>query len=249
MKDRMVAVYTVGDHQQGLNVWGVETPLFHMKPSVFALRIENTLLLNCSWDWMCSSRCGYPHPKDVRLSTEKPGLLVSTAYKARKRITHPIMPGLMKSCVTVFQPIIQEGSQQIMHPDDFRYHLCNAWPDRANTGPLFRQFNGETVQINEDGEPLAFDSVSLKEARRTVEIATQAYSLQNESVARDTYQTEDGCIVRPNSEFMRTAARFNRKTLQMLRSTTGEQYAAMRAQIDADRVATQRHRRAKNTAP
>jgi hypothetical protein len=248
MKDRMVAVYTIGDHQQGLNVWGAETPLFHIKPSVFALRIENTLLLNCSWDWMCSSRCGYPYPRDVRHSVERTGFLVATSYKARKRITHPIMPGLMKSCATVFQPIIHEGSQRVMHSGDFQYHLLNSWPDRANIGPLFRQFDGETIQIDEDGEPLVFDSVSLKEARRTINIATQAYSLQNESVTRDPILDEDGCVVRPNSGFMRTAAQFNRKKLTMLRGTTPEQYAAMREQIDADRAEKQLRKRSKHNA-
>lgn len=244
MKDRMVAVYTVGDHQQGLNVWGAETPLFHMKPSVFALRIKNTLLLNCSWDWMCSSRCGYPYPQNVRRSNETPGGVLASEFRARRRITHPIMSGLMKSCVTVFQPFVQDGTQGAMHPDDFQYHLLNAWPDRLNAGPLFRQFNGETVKIAEDGAPLEFDSVSLEEARRMVDIATQAYSLQNESIERDTIVSEDG-VTQPNSEFMRTAARFNRKTLLIFRSTTPEQYAAMRAQIEAERAAKQPYKGAK----
>jgi hypothetical protein len=247
IKDRMVAIYTVGDHQKGLNVWGAETPLFHMKPSVFALRIKNTLMLNCSWDWMCSSRCGYPYPQDVRRSNETPGLLISSEFRSRRRITHPIMSGLMKSCVTLFQPIIQEGTQEAIRPDDLRYHLLNAWPNRMNTGPLFRQYNGERVQIDEDHEPLKFDSVSLEEARRTVDIATQAYSLQNHSTEVDSVLDESGAIVQPNSEFMRTAARFNRKVLQTLRSTTPEQYTAMRAQIDAERAARQRPKRLKST--
>jgi hypothetical protein len=242
MKDRMLAVYTVGDHQQGLNVWGVESPLFHMKPSVFTIRIKNTLLLNCSWDWMCSSRCGYPYPQDVWKSKETPGLLVSANYRARKRITHPIMLGVMKSCVTLFQPIIQDGSRQAIHPGDFQYHLLNAWPDRVNAGPLFRQFNAETVQINADDAPIEFDSVTLKESNRTIDIATQAYSLQNESVERDTIIGEDRSV-EPNSEFMKGAARYNRKVLQMMRSTTPEQYASIRAEMEAEIASKRRPNR------
>src|SRR5262249_16679289 len=45
-KDRMVAVYTIGDHQVGLNVYGAESRLFHWKPSVFSLRVNNILFLN-----------------------------------------------------------------------------------------------------------------------------------------------------------------------------------------------------------
>jgi hypothetical protein len=58
-KDRMVGIYTIGDHQKGLNTWGPESRLFQIKPSVFALRINNILFLNASWDYMCASRCGY----------------------------------------------------------------------------------------------------------------------------------------------------------------------------------------------
>jgi len=67
LKDRMVAVYAIGDHQIGLNTWGSETPLFQFKPSVFALRVNNTLFLNASWDWMCASRCGYPFPRKRKI--------------------------------------------------------------------------------------------------------------------------------------------------------------------------------------
>lgn len=132
-KDRMLAVYSIGDHQKGLNTWGPESRLFQYKPSVFALRINNILLLNASWDYMCSSRCGYPYPRQVNLARERSGALVMSQFRARRRITHPIMSGLMKSCVAIFQPVLQtnmDGSITALHQGDIDYHLEHAWPGR-----------------------------------------------------------------------------------------------------------------------
>jgi hypothetical protein len=107
MKDRMVAIYTIGDHQKGLNTWGPESKLFQLKPSVFALRVNNILFLNSSWDYMCASRCGYPYPREVAYSRAHPGLFSAADFRSRHKITHPIMSGLMKPCVMLFQPVLQ----------------------------------------------------------------------------------------------------------------------------------------------
>jgi len=52
-------VAAIGDHQKGLNTWGPESRLFQIMPSVFALRVNNILFLNASWEFMCSRECGY----------------------------------------------------------------------------------------------------------------------------------------------------------------------------------------------
>jgi hypothetical protein len=194
-KDRMLAVYPLADHQKGLNTWGPESRLFQIKPSVFSLRVNNILLLNASWDFMCASRCGYPYPRSVTLSREHSGMLSISDFRSRKRITHPIMSGLMKSSVTIFQPIIQpnfDGSITALTRHDIDFHLRHAWPGRNGLGPLYRQFLGETVEIGSGGLPLDFDSISLEEANRAVDLASQAYSLQNESVRRDPSTYDDG---------------------------------------------------------
>jgi hypothetical protein len=210
-KDRMVAVYTIGDHQIGLNTWGPETPLFQSKPSVFSLRVNNTLFLNASWDWMCAGGCGYlaPQSREIDLST---GLLEASGFRITHP-THPIMSGIMKPCVLLFQPVLQK-------PDDSR---ADTWPGRDRVGPLFRQFANRTEQIGPHDEPLEFDSVSLAEANRTVDIGTQAYCLQNKSVSDDQYVGEP-----PDVAAMKAArksfVRWNRKIMVAIRRMTPDEY-------------------------
>ena len=185
-KDRMVAIYTIGDHQTGLNTWGPESKLFQFKPSVFSLRVNNIIFLNASWDFMCARRCGYPFPTKVRYSRARPGLFVMSGFRSRRKITHPIMSNLMKSCVTLFQPIIQcnqDGSVTSMTGADGIYHMNHAWPGRNGLGPLIRQLSGRSVRVDAENEPLEFDSVTLRESNRAQDIATQAYSFQNESIS------------------------------------------------------------------
>jgi hypothetical protein len=225
-KDRMVAIYTIGDHQKGLNTWGPETKLFQIKPSVFCLRVNHILFFNASWDYMCSSRCGYPYPRQIRLARAHPGMLLMGDFRTRKRITHPVMRGLMKSCVTLTQPVLQtnfDGSITALTDDDIDYHLQHAWPGRNGLGPLFRQFSQETVEVSSDSDLIEFDGVSDREANRTVDIATQAYSFQNESVRMDSRIFEDGEMLNDGG-FMKACIRENTKYLHILRNLPQERY-------------------------
>jgi hypothetical protein len=220
-KDRMVAIYTIGDHQKGLNTYGPESLLFHYKPSVFSLRVNNILFLNASWDWMCASRCAYPYPRNVRLSAEHPGMLLCGNYRRRRRIIHPVMPGLMKSCVTLFQPIMHmtpDGSYSGLSASDSEYCFRNSWPNRMAVGALFRQFKCETVRIDADHPALEFDSVLGRECNRAIDIAAQAYTFQNESVRRDTSLGEDGTIQAANSAFMKRCTQLNTRVSSKLRN-------------------------------
>jgi hypothetical protein len=238
-KDRMVAVYPIGDHQTGLNVYGAECRLFHWKPSVFSLRINNVLLLNASWDWMCSSRCGFPYPKVVRHSKAVQGALVVRDFRQRRSIVHPVLGGLMKSCVTLFQPIVQrhiDGTFGGMPHDMVADCAVNQWHDRVGIGPLFRQLNGETRRIDPDSPAIEFDSVLAHEARRAIDIATQAYSLQNDSIENDTYIYDDGTQMSDRERLMLTLARINTKTMKTLRRMPPEKYAQIMREATARRA-------------
>jgi len=228
-KDRMVAVYPLADHQRGLNTWGPESRLFQIKPSVFTLRINNILLLNASWDFMCASRCGYPYPRRLTLARQHPGMLAVSDFRSRKKVTHPIMSGLMKSSVTVFQPILQpnaDGSMTALTSSDIDYHLKHAWPGRNNLGPLYRQFLDETVEIGSDDPPLEFDSITLVEARRAIDLASQAYSVQNESVRREPTQYDDG-TTSEGLGAMKSYAKENALMIQAIRNMPQETYNAI----------------------
>lgn len=216
-KDRMLALHTIGDHQKGLNVWGAESPLFQIKPSVFAIRINNILLLNASWDYMCASRTGYPYPRRVRFSREHAGALACSEFRRRGRIISPVMPGLMKSCVTLFQPIIQpnfDGSITALSGEDMNYHLANAWPGRNNVGPLVRQFRGHAEMVDPEGPAIEFDEVSLAESNTALDIAMEAYRLQIVSSESDSDRYDDETPVPGMKEGRRRTAAWNRATMK-----------------------------------
>lgn len=216
-KDRMVAVYPLADHQKGLNTWGPESRLFQIKPSVFSLRVNNILLLNACWDYMCASRCGYPYPRQVRLLRGHPGVLAASDFRSRRKITHPIMSGLMKSSVTIFQPIIQsnvDGSITALTQSDIDYHLRHAWPGRNGLGPLYRQFLHGTMEVGPEDPPLEFDSITFAEAHRAIDLGSQAYSLQNESIRRDPQTYDDGA----NYEGERTMKLYAKENTLVMRA-------------------------------
>jgi hypothetical protein len=222
-KDRMIAVYPVGDHQTGLNVYNAESPLFHYKPSVFSLRVNNILFLNASWDWMCSSRCAFPYPRYVRHSKAVPGALVTGDYTRKQTLAHPVMAGLMKSCVTLFQPIMQrdkDGTFAHIPQDQYQYVAQNGWDSRIGQGPLYRQFAGQTLRINADDPPIEFDSILADEARRAIDIATQAYWLQNIASQRDSYLYDDGTYVK-QARSMRLLEKVGTKQMRAFRRQTG----------------------------
>lgn len=188
MKDRMVAVYPIGDHQRGLNAHGAETPLFQSKPSVFALRINNIMLLNASWDWMCSRACGYPYPRSIEIDAEPPGLMHVGAFRRRREVLHPICSNIIKPVVLLFQPVLaSNGGLPGITRDDADNCLSRGWPGRNGLGPLIRQFSRSTVELDPDTAEIAFDSVTRLEARNARDIALQAYDLQCASVAGDHY--------------------------------------------------------------
>ena len=220
-KDRMVAIYTIGDHQVGLNAYGTETPLFQWKPSVFALRVNNTLFLNASWDWMCASRCGYPAPRSRVIDLDS-GLAFVSSYRRRHRITHPIMSGIAKPCVLLFQPVLQlngDGSFAGIAESDLDHCLANSWPGRKGLGPLFRQFADKTAVIGTRTTSVEFDTVSTSKAKPMREIVAQAYSLQNKSVRDDRYVGQGGNVastVAATKQFVR----FNLKTISALRNSS-----------------------------
>jgi len=235
MKDRMLAVYTIGDQQKGLNTWGPESRLFQIKPSVFALRVNNILFLNASWDYMCSHRCGYPYPRRISLAREQSGMLAMSDFRSKRKVTHPVMSKLMKSCVTIFQPVLQsnaDGSITALTQKDIDYHLDHAWPGRNGLGPLYRQLSGETREISYDDAPLGFDSISPNETNRAVDIATQAYELQNESVRMDPRTFVDGAKLQDGG-FMKACVKENGKIMHAIRNMSTEKYEEARLKFIA----------------
>lgn len=245
-KDRMVAIYAFLDQRDGLNTWGPESPLFHFKPSVFSMRVNKVVFLNASWDWMCSSRCGYPFPQEIVYSNEVEGMWLASGYRCRRRVTHPITPKLFKPCVALFQPVLAEDpdtKESALDDSMVEYVRLNAWPGRARLGPLFRQTASSTERIFANDSDIEFDSVSIPEARRLVDVATQAYTLLVDSLEREPSSYENG--TRFDRSHLVNLARHNTRVTKQLRQMPNEKYKQLRGEFDArlkQRIATRSRR-------
>jgi len=139
----------------------------------------------------------------------------------------------MKSCVTLFQPVLQldaNGGLVGRTQADVTYHLKHAWPGRNGLGPLVRQFAHGSVEIDEDGPPLEFDSISRAEANRPLDIATQAYSLQNDSIRGGPTTFDDGSPF-TGDPHMKDLTEENTAVLRTLRNMPPEQYAELASQV------------------
>lgn len=184
-KDRMMAMYLIRD-RPGLNMFGTETPIFQYAPTVFALRVNKVLLLNASWDWMCSKRCGYPFPKKLEQSVDT-GVLACSDFRRHFGPAFPVMRGLIEPAVLLFQPAAQLGLFDGTTGDRADHHLYHCyehgWPGRAGLGPLLRQHQGRIDKIDPDGPPLGLDCPTYPETFRSSDFVAQAYDIQCKSIS------------------------------------------------------------------
>lgn len=107
-KDRMLALYFLDKQSDGLNIWGAETLLFQLKPSCFSMKINNVYLLNMSWDFMCSKRCGFPYPKYIK---NKEGLFIIEKFRKETGMKSPIHQlgvKLYPPALQLYQPQYEE---------------------------------------------------------------------------------------------------------------------------------------------
>lgn len=100
VKDRMLAIYFLDQQSKGLNVWGAETQLFQLKPSCFSMRINKLYILNMSWDFMCSKRCGFPYPKYIK---NKDGIFLIEKFIKEPTLKSPIC----QLGVKIYPPALQ----------------------------------------------------------------------------------------------------------------------------------------------
>jgi hypothetical protein len=182
-KDRLVAIYATGDHQRGLNAHGAETPAFQHMPSVFGLRINNRLLVNASWDWLCAAHCGLEIPTRQVISLDS-GLLEASDYVA-VRPESALLQGFPKPLILVLQPSLTGMS--VGTADDASESEGGVCRRR---GRLYRQQEGSIFPVAGATDGLEFDSVSIEEARPMGDIVAEVYELQVASLAAHDFTAE-----------------------------------------------------------
>jgi hypothetical protein len=172
---------SVPPEELGLACYGVETPGFQLKPSVFALRVNGILMLNASWEWMCASRCGFAYPTRAETSLDT-GLLEANGFRWRRSIRHPLLHGLFKASVTLFQPAIHALGEALTPPqqrDYERYCAEKHSPTNPDLGPLFQSRPRHTHEVAWTDTAIEFDSITGSEGKTFRDTMGQVYSLES----------------------------------------------------------------------
>jgi hypothetical protein len=226
-KDRMVAVYKLAKQPQGLNIWCIESPLFLHQPSVFALRVDDFLFLNASWDWMCSGRCGYPAPMIRKMHADYGAAIAVDDVRTRRRVMHPIIRGLIPPALLIVQPV-----NQLAHPfpaqgytrDDETWCAKNAvWPGRTRLGPLFRQTPGKTYRLGPDGPNVELE-VKHQRAVRAFDLVAQAYEWGVKAISDTEITGSDPAKIRLASLERRAWVNYNKEAAGLFRTMTQEDF-------------------------
>lgn len=187
-KDRFLAIYPVGGQSKGLNAHGVESLAFHREPSAFGLRINDILIVNCSSDYLFSSRCGFPYPSNMKMKIdgENIGLMEVSDFKATKKIKSPIFRfSLCKPSVYLFQPIIQvgvdmgDGKGELEFEQDVIDYLRENTAEGSGfrVGRVYRQYNDRVMRLGDD-EMVEFDEIKDVDCVPYGCLVKQIYELQ-----------------------------------------------------------------------
>ena len=187
-KDRMVAIYLFESSVNGLNQHGGESLVFQLQPSCFSLRINDIYILNASWDFMCSARCGFPHPREPYINLENKGNLECSDLSLSREVESPILNRIIiKPSVYLFQPILPSPTSLTDYPKD-NWLSKRIIEGSLSQGVLHRQFE-DRVQVLEDSDSIVdYDEVVGVDCRPLNHIVAQTYELQNYSTFQYLYK-------------------------------------------------------------
>lgn len=186
MKDRMLAIYPIETQERGLNSFGIETFGFHLKPSCISLRINNIHILNMSWDFMCSARCGFPFPKNYTYNLDKNLSFSTDDLEIYDKVKHPIMrEKFIKPSIHVYQPILLDELYQKYIDNPFLKDKMLVNSNRY--GALFRQYDDRVDVLNTLDAEIDFDEITEEQSDYTKNIVRQTYELQLKSLLCDDF--------------------------------------------------------------
>ncbi len=201
-KDRMIAIYTIDTKAEGLNAHGAETLCFQFQPSCFSLKINNIYILNMSWDYMCSARCGFPFPKTafVDLDADEPRLECSD-YAITHKVKNPVMrKTFIKPSIHLYEPIIES-------PLSIAYYADDEWlrkkivPGSDRKGVIYRQWDDRVEVIENLNSNIENDDVTGHHTRRLGEITAQTYELQLEAYLAYEYRSSNKEKIAENTKW------------------------------------------------
>lgn len=180
-RDRMLAVYTIDTSQKGLNTDGAETFYFQVKPSCFALRINNIYILNMSWGFMCSARCGFPYPRDMRMVSDNGKAMFEISnFRFSGKVKTPILRTkrkLIKPSIHLYQPILTSAlaTLDLLNKDVLKARLL---PKSDHMGVLFRQQDNSVEILTDQDANVVNGEIRGLDCKPMKDIRAQTYDLQ-----------------------------------------------------------------------
>lgn len=192
IKDRMLALYAIDTDIGGLNTHGAETQCFQIQPSCFAINIKSIYILNMSWDYMCSARCGFPFPRIVvKNLDDKDAKYECQDYQITHKIKHPIIrKDFIKPSIHIYEPIIQAPFSIDDYPDD-NWLKSKLIPGSENKGVIYRQWDGRVEVITDQDKLIENDRVTGHYCTPLKDIIAQTYDLQPDSYLHCDYKSDD----------------------------------------------------------
>ncbi len=173
-KDRMLAIYTINTDNKGLNAVGAETPSFQLSPTCFSLNINCIHILNMSWDYMCSARCGFPFPRKMVTDLDGQRMIECSDYIATHKIKHPILRRrIIKPSIHIYQPILQ---RPLDGQDEWVKSMLI--PGSEHQGLLIRQYDSHTEVIKSLDSLLEYNEVIGHDCKPLRDIMAQTYDFQ-----------------------------------------------------------------------
>lgn len=189
-KDRMIAIYPIANDEKGLNAFGAESLIFHSQPSCIGLKINNILILNMSSDFLFSSRCGFPFPKNcfTTLDGENAYMMHTSDFSITRKIKHPLIrKQIIKPSIHLYQPIMAESEDKRFQSGFAGDYTCfdsylakhTLQPYPSGKGILYFQHLDKVAPIFDLDKPIDFDTCEGIHSKPMYKLTQQVYELQN----------------------------------------------------------------------
>jgi hypothetical protein len=131
-KDRALLIYQADDDLQGIGLNGVDTPIFHYQPSIFALGINRFYFVSISFDFLLAKRLGWPYPSARRLVDIDTDGFSAEMESGAQKIESPVLTSLPSSCGTVLlQPIAHQYLRRVS-PQSFQETFLNPYVNASS---------------------------------------------------------------------------------------------------------------------
>lgn len=230
-KDRMLAIYSIPGHAEGLNAIGAESLCFHTNPTCFGLRVNDLFIINMSSDYLFSNRCGFPYPKkmETNLDGENAFSLLLSDFKTTRRIKHPLIrKKIIKPSIHLYQPIMVKDDNGIFQSGFLgNYNMYDSFIDRhtvsggsTGKGVLFSQSLDRVEPIYELDFPIEFASVNGIHSKTLSELISQVYDFQNFIYEKAVFKASSSQLVTRAEKRRSLLVKANKRAINKLKRVT-----------------------------